>query len=734
MAAQGRDVISGTVKNLTFRNEENGYFIAKLDTGDGKEPTAVLGYTPVIVEGEHLEATGTFERSKWGTQFKAASVRVVPPTSLEGIEKYLASGIKGIGKAFAKRLVGAFGKDVFKVIDESPEQLAAVKGIGKVKAQSIVEVITEAKATRSIMVFLHSNGISTARANRIFKMYGEKAVEKIQENPYVLCQDIWGIGFDLADKVARSMGYAMESEFRLRAGIRFAVMEATAQGSCGLPLSMVMARAADKLSLPEAGLDKALKAELDAKGLILDSTEGEKCLFLPKVYNAERQIASKLFRMSQLRPRTVITDIEDKILHAELELGIDLEEAQKEAVRVALENQVTVITGGPGTGKSTITKVITTIFREAGVTMQLVAPTGKASRRLSEASQMGAQTVHKTLGVGGKGQFNFNEHNQLTTDLFLGDEWSMVDVALFQSVLVALPFYTRLVILGDVDQLPSVGPGKVLKDIIDSGVIPTVRLLKPFRQAAKSKIISNAHKVNNGEIPDVGMDESSDFAFVDPGFKEDKAAGIAKMLEFIRDLWKKGYDPIRDVQVLAPLKKGDLGTIALNLALKKMLNGDAQPTLERFGQVFSPGDKVIQKKNSYEKMVFNGDIGYVAEVDLEEKTVTVDFDGNIVVYAANELEELDLAFAITVHKSQGSEFPVVVMPLDSSHYVMLKRNLLYTAMTRAKKYMVVMGTKWAAEKAVENSQIDERYSKLKDWLIFESKRSQQFEVREEVPA
>lgn len=731
---ENRAQVSGFIKNLTFRNEETGYFVARCES-NGKE-VMVVGSSPVINVGEHFDATGSWEKTKWGMQFKVSDMRLNRPAHLEGIVKYLSSGaIEGIGPAMAKRMVEAHGERIFDVIENEPHLLSEIKGIGKARAATIVETYNTVKEIRKIMVFLHKFGLSASKAKRVFDAFGEHAEAKVSENPYILCEIVWGIGFKQADEFARSMGISPESDFRLRAAIRHVLDQATGDGSCGLPLGLTMTRAAELVELPDFALDKSLQNELKAKTIIKDMVDGEECLFLPKVYNAEKAIAQKIYRLAHLKPRQRIELIDEQILFAELDMNINLEQSQRDAVAMALGHNACIITGGPGTGKTTITKTVLEILESQGLSIALAAPTGKAARRAAEVSGREASTIHRLLEMKGKSGFDRNEHNPLEADVIVLDESSMIDVHLFLSVLKAVPFTSRLIIVGDVNQIPSVGPGKVLADLIESQTLPTVMLTKVFRQAATSQIIVNAHAVNSGEPPLYGWDEKSDFRFYNPGFpafplkkeertpenkakhEAEKALGVKRVMRFVTELWKKDFDPIKDVQVLAPTRAGMLGTNELNVMLKEALNGGATERIERFnGFSFSRDDKVMQLRNNYEKLVFNGDIGYIEELDVAAKSVVVNFDGRLITYKANELDEITLAYAITVHKSQGSEFPVVVMVLDSSHWMMLKKNILYTGMTRAKKLMVLMGTPWAADVAVKNSQIDSRYSKLRDWL------------------
>ncbi len=717
--------LNGIVKTLTYVNPENGYFVARVDV-TGKGERTVVGNAPVINLGEHISATGSWQSSNWGPQFKAMDVTLSAPTMLEGIEKYLASAIEGIGKGFARKLVEAFGEDVFSVIEKTPEKLGAIKGIGPKRAAAAVAAYKEQQAIREIMVFLHKAGLSSSRAQRVYKQYGDKAIELIKENPYILCRDIWGVGFSTADGVARKQGIPLDSEYRIRAGIQHVLREAEGQGSCGLPVDMVRDAASELLQVDYDAINTCIGYELEGQTLVKDFSGDIECLFQPGIYNSERLIAQSLLSHARRVPARTIKDAEQAIGDAEVEIGIVLDEAQRDAVRVALNSQVCVLTGGPGTGKTTITRVLLQVFMDNGIdSICLAAPTGKAAKRASEATGQEARTVHRTLEYQREGGFKFNQNNPMTCDALVIDEMSMVDVSLMASICKALSPFTRLIIIGDVDQLPSVGPGKVLSDIISSGALPTVRLRAIFRQAATSRIITNAHAINRGEMPDLGWKEGSDFCFTNISPKNPKDEDEKKkcrtdiegeVLRLVQNMWKLGYDPIREVQVLAPMRRGVLGVDSLNVKLQAVLNPDPSAVLEVFGTKWGVGDKVMQLRNNYDKVVFNGDIGFVQEIDSENRVIVVDFDGVPVSYKTSELDELTLAYAFTIHKSQGSEFPVVVMPLDWSHYTMLKRNLFYTGVTRARKLCVVVGQPGAAQTAVRTAQNDERYSRLKDWL------------------
>lgn len=710
-------VFQGVVKILTFRNEENGYFVAKVSAPGSKTEQAVIGYSPVINIGMHIEAKGVWVPSNWGQQFKASEVLATAPKDLEGIAKYLGGGaFFGIGPGAAKKMVEAFGTKVFAVIRDEPDKLNSVPGIGKKKAQSIIDGYREGEAKTEIMVFLHQNGLSTSKADKIYKRYGEDTVKKVKKNPYLMTDDIWGMGFKTADAVAQSMGVKVDSEYRIHSGILHVVRESISRGSCGIPHEKLIEGASLLMGLTYEQVEEGLAKELVNKTLIGDTAAGENCYFAPAVYAAEKNIATLLLALAKSPLRNAMDKIESRLLHAEFEIGITLEQTQRKAVIAALENVVCVITGGPGTGKTTITKTIVTILEDAGLSVSIVAPTGKASRRASEATGRTATTIHRLLEIGKDGKFKRNKANPLECDVLVVDEMSMVDVSLFNNVMNALPDGCRLLLVGDVDQLPSVGAGKVLKDIIDSKAIPTVMLREVFRQAKTSKIVMNAHTVNTGNAPESGWAAGADFGFLDHYLDREKDKTDEALVTLVANMRKLGYDPIKDVQVLSPMKRGALGTIALNEKLRAALNPNpAQKLLQGFHSFWS-GDKVMQVKNNYDKDVFNGDIGIVVEINMQDKTLTVAYDERRATYRFNELDELVLAYAITIHKSQGSEFMVVVMPLDTSHFMMLKRNLVYTGMTRAKQLMVMIGSKKAAWMAVQDTQVAERYSRLKEWL------------------
>jgi len=718
------ETLAGSIKSLVMRDDESGYFVARVTVGNREQ--TVTGTAPVINPGEQFSAKGAWVKTNWGPQFKASEMNLTAPSMVDGILKYLSTAIEGIGPGLAKKMVDAFGEDVFNVIEKEPERLASVKGIGKKKAASCVEAYKEQQSIREIMVFLHQVGLSRNRAKRVFDAYGNDAVDNIKKNPYVLCRDIWGMGFSTADGVARKQGIAVDSEYRVRAGILHVLKEAAKGGSCGLPVQLVLEQASELLEVSYDRIEECIDFEIESEGLVRAEAAGVLCLFLPAIYNAEKGIARSLLRHAARPVARPVQDLDNSIIHAELMAGITLETVQRDAVRLALTSQVSVVTGGPGTGKSTITRIILDVLKDMGLEIALAAPTGKAAKRASEATGFEGKTLHRLLEINNKGQFKRTEDNPIEADVLVVDELSMVDVKMFFALIKAMAPHTRLILIGDVDQLPSVGPGKILADILDSGVIPKVRLMQVFRQAATSDIIRNAHKVNRGEVPDVGWEEGSDFCFTtfaplddtDSAKRQCRDKIEAELLRLAKNMYKLGYDPIRDVQVLTPMRRGPLGSLNLNTKLQALLNPHPEAVLKFGDMTLGTGDKVMQLRNNYDKNVFNGDIGYIASIDVKSRTVEVEYDGlpHHVVYKASELDEITLAYAFTIHKSQGSEFGVVIMPVELGHFTMLKRNLVYTGITRAKKLMAIVGQKKAMTIAVKNSQIDERYSRLCDWL------------------
>ncbi|TWB01005.1 SF1B family DNA helicase RecD2 [Gluconacetobacter diazotrophicus] len=712
------EALAGLVERVTFHNAENGFCVLRVKVRGQRDLVTVVGHAAMISAGEFVQMSGRwFNDHTHGLQFKAEFLKASPPTTVEGIERYLGSGmIRGIGPVYAKRLVKAFGEAVFDLIEQEPHRLREVTGIGPKRAERIVGGWADQKVIREIMLFLHSNGVGTSRAVRIFKTYGQDAVQLISENPYRLAKDIRGIGFKTADQIARKMGIAPDAMIRVRAGISYALGEAMDEGHCGLPVGELLTSTAELLEVAAPLIETALALELEAGDVVADSVGETGCIFLAGLYRAEQSIAERLRACVIGRPPWPDIDAEKAMTWVEGKTGLALAPSQQEAVRLALRSKVLVITGGPGVGKTTLVNAILKIVTAKGTDVQLCAPTGRAAKRLSESTGLEGRTIHRLLETDpATGSFKRDDTNPLTCDLLVVDEASMVDVLLMRSLLRALHDSAALLIVGDVDQLPSVGPGQVLADIIGSGAVPVVRLTEVFRQAAQSRIITNAHRINEGRMPELSAEEGSDFYFVEAAEPE---IGLRKLLAVVKDRIpaRFGLDPVRDVQVLCPMNRGGLGARSLNIELQQALNPPGEVKVERFGWTYGPGDKVMQIANDYDRDVFNGDLGVIDRIDVEEGELTVSFDGREVVYGFGELDELVLAYATTIHKSQGSEYPAVVIPLVTQHYAMLARNLLYTGVTRGRKLVVLVGQKKALAIAVRNQGGRRRWSKLREWL------------------
>jgi len=713
-----KETLAGLVERVTFHNAENGFCVLRVKVRGQRDLVTVVGHAAMISAGEFVQMSGRwFNDHTHGLQFKAEFLKASPPTTVEGIERYLGSGmIRGIGPVYAKKLVKAFGEAVFDLIEQEPHRLREVTGIGPKRAERIVGGWADQKVIREIMLFLHSNGVGTSRAVRIFKTYGQDAIRLISENPYRLAKDIRGIGFKTADQIARKMGIAPDAMIRVRAGISYALGEAMDEGHCGLPVGEVLTSTAELLDVATPLIETALALELEAGDVVADSVGETGCIFLAGLYRAEQSIAERLRACAIGRPPWPEIDAEKAMTWVERKTGLALAPSQQEAVRLALRSKVLVITGGPGVGKTTLVNAILKIVAAKGTDVQLCAPTGRAAKRLSESTGMEGKTIHRLLETDpANGSFKRDDTNPLTCDLLVVDEASMVDVLLMRSLLRALPDSAALLIVGDVDQLPSVGPGQVLADIIASGAVPVVRLTEVFRQAAQSRIITNAHRINGGRMPELSAEEGADFYFVEA---PDPEIGLRKLLAVVKDRIpaRFGLDPVRDVQVLCPMNRGGLGARSLNVELQQALNSPGEVKVERFGWTYGPGDKVMQIANDYDRDVFNGDLGVIDRIDIEEGELAVSFDGREVVYGFGELDELVLAYATTIHKSQGSEYPVVVIPLVTQHYAMLARNLLYTGVTRGRKLVVLVGQKKALAIAVRNQGGKRRWSKLGEWL------------------
>jgi exodeoxyribonuclease V alpha subunit len=709
------EVLAGLVERVTFHNAENGFCVLRVKARGHRDLVTTIGHAAMISAGEWITASGTWLNDRnHGLQFKAHFLKTSAPSTVDGIEKYLGSGmIRGIGPVYAKRLVKMFGKDVFDIIEATPARLREVDGIGPKRADKITSGWADQKVIREIMVFLHEHGVGTARAVRIFKTYGTDAVQVMSENPYRLARDIRGIGFRTADLIAEKLGIEKTAMIRVRAGISFALTEAMGNGHCGLPRAELIGLAEKLLEVPAALIESALQEELAEETVTADRVADEDCVFLTGLYLAERGIAEHLQRVRSGPLPWPEIDAEKALPWIEQKTDLTLAASQAEAIRLALKSKIMVITGGPGVGKTTIVNSILRILAAKHVKLLLCAPTGRAAKRMTEATGMEAKTIHRLLEFDPKAfGFKRSDDNPLDCDLLVVDESSMVDVSLMQSLMKAVPSAAALLIVGDIDQLPSVGPGQVLADIIGSGAVPVVRLTEVFRQAAQSKIITTAHAINAGRMPDLAPPEGeTDFYFV-PAVDPEQA--VPRIVELVakRIPRRFGFDPIRDIQVLCPMNRGGVGARSLNIELQAALNPAGEKRVERFGWTFAPGDKVMQIENDYDKDVYNGDIGMIEDVDLDEGEVAVDFDGRTVAFVFGELDTLVPAYAATIHKSQGSEYPAVVIPVMTQHYAMLQRNLIYTGVTRGKKLVVLVGQKKAVAIAVKNVSGRKRWSKL----------------------
>ncbi|HIJ61531.1 MAG TPA: ATP-dependent RecD-like DNA helicase [Rhodospirillaceae bacterium] len=720
--AADREALAGLVERVAYHSPDTGFCVLRVKVRGHREPVTVVGSAASIQAGEYLQASGHWDQHReHGMQFKAALLRTSPPNTVEGIERYLGSGlIKGIGPQFAKRLVKAFGDKVFDIIEGDPRRLSEVEGIGPVRLERITSGWAEQKVIREIMLFLQSHGVGTARAVRIFKTYGADAVPLVTENPYRLARDIRGIGFKSADQIALKLGIGKTSMLRARAGIAYALVEAINDGHCALPKEDLLAKAEALLEIPQELLAEALALELADQQVVADDIDGRDCVFLPHLWHAEKTIAERLAVLARHALPWQAIEPERAIPWIEARLAVTLAAGQKDAVAAALAAKLLVITGGPGVGKTTIVKSILGILTAKRVRPALAAPTGRAAKRMTESTGVVAKTIHRLLEFDPKtGGFKRGPDNPLDCDLLVVDECSMVDVPLMASLLKALPDRAALILVGDVDQLPSVGPGQVLADLIGSTAIAVARLTEIFRQAAESRIIVNAHRINQGLMPDLAAPAEGlvDFYVVEANQPETAAAKIVEMVK-TRIPARFGFDHVRDIQVLCPMNRGAAGARALNADLQKALNPplSGQIEVERFGFTYRVGDKVMQIENDYDKDCFNGDIGFITAIDGDANEIVIDFDGRAVVYMFGELDEVVLAYATTIHKSQGSEYPAVVIPVMTQHYAMLARNLLYTGVTRGKRLVILVGQKKAVAIAVKGSGDRRRWSKLRQRL------------------
>ena len=718
--AERVETVDGTVKSVVFRNDETGFTILHVTPAEtdgafrlAAREITVLGTCAAAWEGEELHATGEWvDDPVRGRQFKAKSVECIPPKSVEGVRRYLASGlIRGIGPVLANRIVDRFGAETIDVLDHHSGRLREIPKVGPKKIASIVQGWREGKGTREVMIFTQTYGISAGKAAKIYRTYGPDSVAIIKRDPYRLCRDIWGIGFATADRIALAVGLPKDSPLRARAAIVFTLRtEADEAGHCWTSEPDLLLHAQELVGISVETLAEALKHELDAGRVV---KEGDR-LYLRDLWVAERRVAAKLKDLLASPPAFAPIDPDRAVAWWERKTGFTLAPAQLRAVRASVGSKVSIVTGGPGVGKTTIIRALVEIFQaRTGVhkiTVQLGAPTGRAAKRMAESTGAPAQTLHRLLKYNPQtNAFTYNEERPLAGDVFIFDEMSMVDIRLMADLVVALPRRATLILVGDTDQLPSVGPGNVLRDLIASQTIPTSQLTEIFRQDSSGLIVRNAHHVNAGE-PFETRAGASDFYFV---AQDDPAKALDLVLDFMVTRIPRHFhlEPLQDVQVLTPMRRNLLGAENLNAAIQKRLNG-AGPGVVRGGMEFRAGDRVMQLRNNYDKDVYNGDVGFVQSVEPAERTLVVLFDGRPVEYRAADLDELTLAYATTIHKAQGSEYPAVIVLLHRQHYMMLQRNLLYTAITRGKKLVLVIGSPWAVKQAIETNVVRARRTSL----------------------
>ena len=712
------DRLRCVVERVTYQNETNGYSVIKCRAKGYADLITVVGSMPEVHVGSVLTLSGEWTvNPKFGRQFTVSGFEETLPATVYGIEKYLGSGlVKGIGPKFAARIVRAFGAETLNVIEEDPDALLRVPGIGKLRVERIKKSWDEQKEIKNIMLFLQGHDVSTTHATKIYKTYGSDSIRVVKENPYRLADDIWGIGFRTADTIAEKLGVEKETAVRLRSGLLYTLNRLSDEGHCYARRDQLLKTGAELLAVEEsvlpAVLDEMVRQD-DVKTELIDgedSAPGETAVYLPPFWFAETGTAKRLKQIFSSPPSVKVKPqgLEERIRRV---TGLNYDPAQMDAIRCAAGSKILILTGGPGTGKTTTTLGILTAFRQAGAKILLAAPTGRAAKRLSETTGMEARTIHRLLEFKPPEGCQKNEQNPLEGDVLILDECSMIDIMLMYSLLKAVPDSMTLIFVGDVDQLPSVGAGNVLRDLIDAGVFPVVRLTKIFRQAAASRIITNAHRINRGRMPDLSNGKQSDFFFLE---EEDPETAAQEIVRLVKERLPRAYGT-RDIQVLTPMQRGAVGAANLNQVLQAALNAEAAG-LRRGGTDYRLHDKVMQIRNNYDKEVFNGDIGTVCRVNTEDRELTVSFDGREVLYDVTELDELVLAYAATVHKSQGSEYPIVVMPVLMTHYVMLQRNLVYTGVTRAKKLMVMIGSTKALALAVRNVTVTRRNTMLKERL------------------
>lgn len=698
------------VERITYQNPENGYSVMKVKVKDYSDLVTLVGNLLEVPVGSVLLCEGDWKIDKrYGNQFVAQSWEEVMPATLYGIEKYLGSGlVKGIGPKYAKLIVTQFGLDTIDIIETDIKRLYEVPGIGKKRVEKIRESWEKQKDIKNVMLFLQGYGVSTAYAAKIYRQYGKESIDTVKSNPYKLADDIWGIGFKTADGIANKMGYENNDPRRCKSGINYTLSELADEGHVYAEEEQLIKSAKELLQADEEPIRNAMAEMVQAEEL---KTDGD-AIYLPPFYYAEVGTANRLLALLENKATNLFAK-PFNIEEISKSTGIEYDEVQIQAIKQAVDSKVMVLTGGPGTGKTTTTQGIIAALKNMGLRILLAAPTGRASKRMSEATGMEAKTIHRLLEYNPKDGYKRNDENPLEGDALIVDECSMIDIVLMNNLMKAIPTSMRLVLVGDIDQLPSVGAGNVLRDIIDSEKIPVIRLTRIFRQAQSSRIVMSAHAINQGRFPDTSNGKETDFFFMQMEEPETVAENLVKL---VKERLPKAYkQPISNIQVLTPMQRGIVGASNLNISLQAALN-PSQLALNRGGYSFKLNDRVMQLRNNYDKEVFNGDLGYVSQVNMEDRTLQVDFDGKLVEYEVSELDELTLAYATTIHKSQGSEYPIVVMPVLMTHYVMLQRNLIYTGITRAKKICVLLGTKKALSFAIRNMSVLKRNTKLKERL------------------
>ncbi|CCB91170.1 uncharacterized protein yrrC [Waddlia chondrophila 2032/99] len=715
-AVGNMDQIKGYIERITFQSRENGYTVVKMQQPGQSDLTCVVGFMPSVQPGETISCTGSWKKHPaHGLQFEAKEYRTEAPADLNGVKKYLGSGlIKGIGPVYAERIVSTFGTETLDVIDLEPERLLEVPGLGEKRVDMIRQCWEEQKSVRDVMIFLQAHNVSPVYAQKIFRVYGKKCIQVVSEAPYSLAKDIHGIGFKTADKIAEKIGIEKNSPQRIEAGILYVLSELSNDGHVCFPRDPFIEEAAKILEVDSSLIIKNIENLQEESIVIQEQVHHgalQTFLWLKPLYIAEKGIAKELLRVMQGASHLRRIDGEKALEWVQEKLSITLADNQKTAVFLALSEKAQIITGGPGTGKSTITNAILTISSKLSDKILLAAPTGRAAKRMSEITGKKAQTIHSLLEFDFRaGGFKRNGKNPLDCDLLIIDEASMIDTLLMYSLLKAVPDHSRLIFVGDIDQLPSVGPGNVLKDMIASRTLAVTQLNQIFRQASGSRIVTNAHRINKGIFPELYNGKESDFFFI---AEEDKDALLNQILTLAAQRVPRTYhfDPFTDIQVLAPMKKGVIGTDNLNHLLQETLN-PSQNHIYKYGRRFAKGDKVMQTRNNYDKKVYNGDVGRIEKIDETDQKVYVKMEDLLISYDFADLDELVLAYAVSVHKYQGSECPCIIMPVHTSHFKLLHRNLLYTGVTRGKKLVILAGTKKALAIAIHNDEVKSRYTGL----------------------